>query len=141
METFSLKTTRQCEFIDITKHIRDSLERSNLQEGFGVIYLMHTTAGLTINDNVDPAVADDILLGLDRMVPANQEGFRHASKDSDAHIKASLMGSSLTLIVEHGKLALGRWQGIFLCEFDGPRERSVKITWMPLTAKDRGVFV
>jgi secondary thiamine-phosphate synthase enzyme len=136
-----LKTTRRCEFIDITKHIRDSLESCNLQEGFGVIYLMHTTADLTINDNVDPAVADDILLGLQRMVPANQEGFRHASKDSDAHIKAGMMGSSLAVIVEHGKLALGRWQGIFLCEFDVPRERSVKITWMPLMAKDRGVFV
>jgi secondary thiamine-phosphate synthase enzyme len=141
METFALKTTRQCEFIDITQRIRDSLQRSNLREGFGVIYLMHTTAGLTINDNIDPAVADDILLGLQRMVPPNQEGFRHASKDSDAHIKASLMGSSLTVVVENGKLALGRWQGIFLCEFDGPRERSVKITWMPLTPKDRGVFV
>jgi secondary thiamine-phosphate synthase enzyme len=127
--------------VDITDRVRESLERSNLLEGFGIIYLMHSTAGLTINDHLDPAVADDILLGLERMVPPHQEGFKHASKDSDAHIKASLMGSSLTVVVEKRKLALGRWQGIFLCEFDGPRERSVKITWMALQAVDRAGFV
>jgi secondary thiamine-phosphate synthase enzyme len=140
VETVTLKTTRRCEFVNITDRVRQSLEHSGLQEGFGIIYLMHTTAGLTINDHLDPAVAEDILLGLERAVPANQEGFRHASRDSDAHIKASMMGSSLTVVVENGELSLGKWQGIFLTEFDGPRDRSVKITWMSLPGTDRGVF-
>jgi secondary thiamine-phosphate synthase enzyme len=137
MDTFTVQSRQRSEFVDITQQLRDSLSRSAMLEGFGVVYVMHTTAGLTINDRLDPAVTQDIILGLDRLVPRGQEGFQHKDGDSDAHIKASLMGPSLTLVVEHGQLALGRYQGVFLCEFDGPRKRSVKVTWMAIQGEDR----
>lgn len=132
MDTFTVETTKRNEMIDITKELRASLEHAGMLQGFGVVYLMHTTAGLTVNDWRDPDVAHDVLLGLERAVPHVQEGFRHKSGDSDAHVKASMVGSSVTLIVEDGHLALGHWQGVFLCEFDGPRKRSVKVTWMAM---------
>jgi secondary thiamine-phosphate synthase enzyme len=136
METFTVQTRERCQAIDITDKIRESLARQGMREGLGLVYLMHTTAGLTINDRVDPAVMQDVLLGLERAVPRDQEGFRHKDGDSDAHLKASLMGSSITVIVENGTLALGRWQGVFLCEFDGPRPRSVKVTWISIRTSD-----
>ena len=137
MDTFTVQSKQRGELIDITAQIQDSLARANVLNGLGVVYLMHTTAGLTINDHLDPAVAHDILLALDRAVPRDQPGFEHRDKDSDAHTKASMMGSSVTVVVENGRLALGRWQGIFLCEFDGPRSRSVKIAWMSLERADQ----
>jgi secondary thiamine-phosphate synthase enzyme len=137
MDTFTVQTKERCELINITEQVQNSLKSSNVLNGFGVVYLMHTTAGLTINDYRDPDVAHDLLLGLERLVPSDQPGFWHKSGESDAHIKASLMGSSLTVMVERGELALGHWQGIFLCEFDGPRARSVKVTWMVLEAADK----
>jgi secondary thiamine-phosphate synthase enzyme len=111
MDTFTVQTRQRSEMIDITTQVRHSLSRSGVINGLGVVYLMHTTAGLTINDHLDPHVAHDILLALDRAVPRDQPGFLHADKESDAHAKASLMGSSVTLVVEDGRLALGRWQG------------------------------
>jgi secondary thiamine-phosphate synthase enzyme len=137
MDSFTVQTRQRDEMIDITDRIRASLERTAMRQGFGMILLMHTTAGLTINDHRDPAVAHDILLGLDRMVPRVQDGFQHKDGDSAAHIKSSLMGSGLRVLVEDGALALGHWQGIFLCEFDGPRQRSVKVAWMALSGEDR----
>ena len=136
MHTITIKTTQRCEMIDITQQIRDSLDRAGVPNGLGVIYLMHTTAGLTINDHLDPDVAHDILLALERAVPRDQPGFLHKSRESDAHVKASMVGSSVTVVVQNRQLALGKWQGVFLCEFDGPRTRSVKMTWMVLPASD-----
>lgn len=136
MHTITIKTTQRCEMIDITSEVHQSLARANVPNGLGVIYLMHTTAGLTINDNREPDVIHDMLLALERAVPRNQPGFRHANGDSDAHVKASMFGSSVTVVVQDGVLALGEWQGVFLCEFDGPRTRSVKLTWMALPSVD-----
>jgi secondary thiamine-phosphate synthase enzyme len=130
MDTFTVQSKQRGELIDITSLVKNSLSRAGVCNGFGVVFLLHTTAGLTINDHLDPAVAHDVLLALERAVPRDQPGFRHADGDSDAHAKASMVGSSVTLVVEDGQLALGRWQGIFLCEFDGPRTRSVKVSWM-----------
>jgi secondary thiamine-phosphate synthase enzyme len=137
VDTFTLRTRQRSELIDITDRVRGSLQRSAVQNGFGIVYLMHTTAGLTINDHLDPDVAHDILLGLEHAVPRTLPGFKHKAGESDAHIKASMMGSSVTVVVEDGELALGQWQGVFLCEFDGPRERSVKLTWMAVAPADR----
>jgi secondary thiamine-phosphate synthase enzyme len=130
MDTFTVQSNHRSEMIDITSLVKNSVSRSGVRNGLGVVFLLHTTAGLTINDHLDPAVAQDILLALERVVPRDQPGFRHADGDSDAHTKASLVGSSVTVVVEDGQLLLGRWQGIFLCEFDGPRTRSVKVSWM-----------
>jgi secondary thiamine-phosphate synthase enzyme len=132
MDTITLQSTQRCELIDITPRIKESLARSGMTSGLGVVSLMHTTAGLTINNNLDQEVANDLLLALERTFPRDMPGFRHPAMDSDAHVKASLMGSSITLVVQEGELVLGHWQGVFLCEFDGPRLRKVKIAWMHL---------
>jgi secondary thiamine-phosphate synthase enzyme len=129
MDTFTVQTQQRNEFVDITDQVRRSLQRSGLRDGSGVIYCPHTTASITINESYDPDVVHDMLLWLNRTVPHQQPGFRHGEGNSDSHIKASLVGSSATVIVEGGDLVLGRWQGIFFCEFDGPRTRSVHVKW------------
>jgi secondary thiamine-phosphate synthase enzyme len=129
MDTFTVQTQQRNEFVDITDQVRQSLQRSGLRDGSGVIYCPHTTASITINESYDPDVVHDILLWLNRTVPHQQPGFRHGEGNSDSHIKASLVGSSATVIVADGDLVLGRWQGIFFCEFDGPRTRSVHVKW------------
>jgi len=130
MDTFTVQTRRRNEFVEITEQVRQSLARAGLREGFGVVYCPHTTAAITINENADPDVVQDMLLWLERAVPQVQPGFRHGEGNSDSHIKASLVGSSATVIVENGDLLLGRWQGVFFCEFDGPRTRTVKMKWV-----------
>jgi secondary thiamine-phosphate synthase enzyme len=129
MDTFTVQTRQRNEFVDITDQVRQSLQRSGLRDGSGVIYCPHTTASITINESYDPDVVHDMLLWLNRTVPHQQPGFRHGEGNSDSHIKASLIGSSVTVIVAGGDLVLGRWQGIFFCEFDGPRTRSVHVKW------------
>jgi len=115
-------------FHNITPQVRDAVAQSKIASGIAVIYCPHTTAGITINENADPDVVHDLLLGLDRAFPDRSE-FRHGEGNSSAHLKASAMGSSATVIIEGGKLLLGTWQGIFFCEFDqsaghrSPRER------------------
>jgi secondary thiamine-phosphate synthase enzyme len=99
-----------------------------VKDGLVHLYVQHTTAGLTVNENADPDVPRDMLLALRKLIPQHGMGFRHGEENSDAHIKASLLGSSVTIPIQNGKLQLGRWQGIFLCEFDGGRERQVVIT-------------
>lgn len=127
METFEIKTREHNQFVDITPQVRAAVQQAKLKEGFCIVYCPHTTAAITINENADPDVAHDMLGWLKRAVPRQQADFRHAEGNSDAHIKASLVGSSATVIVERGELALGRWQGIFFCEFDGPRTRRVYV--------------
>lgn len=124
METIGIRTRYRVEFIDITDRVQDALGRLKVSDGFCYVYVPHTTAGLTINENADPSVHEDILAALDRIVPQDQS-YRHGEGNSPAHIKASLMGSSLTVFVEAGRLVLGTWQGIYFCEFDGPRTRRV----------------
>jgi len=116
------------ELVEFTDLVQGKLAASNAKNGIVVLYVQHTTAGLTINENADPDVPRDMLHALRTLIPQHGMGFRHGEENSDAHIKASLVGSSVTIPFEEGKLLLGRWQGIFLCEFDGGRERQVIMT-------------
>lgn len=115
-------------FIAITAQVAEAVRASALKEGVCHIFVPHTTAGITINENADPDVVTDMLAGLDKMVPLL--AYRHAEGNSRAHIKASLLGAAVTVPVADGQLQLGTWQGIYLCEFDGPRRREVHVTVM-----------
>lgn len=130
MDAFTVQTRRRNEFVEITEQVRQSLERAGVRDGIGVVYCPHTTAAITINENADPDVVHDMLLWLERVVPKDQPGFRHGEGNSDSHLKASLVGSSATVLVEDGRLVLGRWQGVYFCEFDGPRQRTVRVKWV-----------
>lgn len=130
MDTFTVATRERNELVDITSQVRQLLRKRSLQQGLAVVYCPHTTAAITINENADPDVVHDMLLWLERTIPQVQPGFRHAEGNSDSHLKASLIGSSATVIVDRGDLVLGRWQGIFFCEFDGPRQRTVHVQWI-----------
>jgi secondary thiamine-phosphate synthase enzyme len=118
---YSLKTFT-VDFIDITPSVRESVTKSGVLDGFAVIYCPHTTAAITINENADPDVVRDILLGLDKAFPDRGE-FRHSEGNSAAHLKASAIGSSVTVIIDEGCLLLGTWQDVYFCEFDPPRSR------------------
>jgi len=111
------------DFYNITSEVGEAVAKSGVQDGIAVVYCPHTTAGITINENADSNVVRDLLLGLDKAFPDRPE-FRHAEGNSTAHLKASTVGSSATIIVNEGKLVLGTWQGIFFCEFDPPRDRT-----------------
>jgi secondary thiamine-phosphate synthase enzyme len=125
LHTLKVRSHAREELVEFTKDVQDKLTASNQQEGVVVLYVQHTTAGLTVNENADPDVPRDMLHLFRTLIPQHGMGFRHGEENSDAHIKASLVGSSLTIPFSEGKLLLGRWQGIFLCEFDGARERQV----------------
>ena len=114
----------QDELIDITKKVEHIVLKSSHKQGVCYVFVPHTTAGITINENADPSVKSDILYGLGKIVPRDGD-YRHAEGNSAAHIKASLMGFSLTVFIEEGRLLLGTWQGIYFAEFDGPRTREV----------------
>lgn len=122
MHRFSVQTARRAEFVDITDEVRTAVKSSGIAEGVCVVFCPHTTAGLTINENADPAVVKDMSAALTRIVPADGD-YAHAEGNSDSHIKSSLFGPSLSIIVEDGALQLGTWQGIYFCESDGPRRR------------------
>lgn len=126
MTTLTLRTSRPVEMIDITRDVIAAVEKQGLSEGLVVIYTPHTTAAITINENADPDVSRDMLMELNKIVPL-QDGYRHAEGNSAAHIKSSLFGASETLILADGEPVLGTWQGIYFCEFDGPRRRQVHI--------------
>lgn len=127
MDHFEVRTRERAELVEITEQVRRALKQSGIRQGVCVVYCPHTTAAVTVNENADPDVVHDMLSWLNRAVPQEQPGFRHAEGNSDAHIKASLVGSSVTLLVENGDLVLGRWQGVYFCEFDGPRTRGVNV--------------
>lgn len=116
--------TGKTSMTDITSRVRDCIRRSGVRDGICVIFSMHTTAGITINENADPDVQRDMLYGLDRAFPIREE-YRHAEGNSHAHLRTSCVGPSVTVIVSDGEPVLGTWQGIYLCEFDGPRRRRV----------------
>ena len=126
MQVLKVQSNKREEMIEITREV--SLVLPETGDGVCVLFTQHTTCGLTINENADPDVKHDILLFLRETIPQFYNGFKHFEHNSDAHIKSSLMGSSVTVPFENGKLLLGRWQGIYLCEFDGPRERKVIAT-------------
>jgi secondary thiamine-phosphate synthase enzyme len=124
METLQVRTTSRIQFVEITGQVKDLIAKSGIHEGVAIVYVPHTTAGVTINEAADPSVVEDINATLSGLVPHHQN-YRHSEGNSDAHIKASFMGSSVTVIVSKGAPVLGTWQGIFFCEFDGPRSRKV----------------
>lgn len=128
MKTIRVKSTEREEMIEITGEVSNLLPENGA--GVCVLFTQHTTCGLTINENADPDVKHDMLLFLKNTIPQYYEGFRHFEHNSDAHIKSSLVGSSVTIPFENGQLLLGRWQGIYLCEFDGARERKVLIQFL-----------
>lgn len=118
---YTIKTERE-NLYNITAQVQEAVLKSKVQNGFCIVYCPHTTAGITINENADPDVVTDILLGLDKAFPDNEK-FRHAEGNSTAHLKASCVGASQNIIIKDGRLLLGTWQAIFFCEFDGPRLR------------------
>ncbi len=126
MYTINVKTTKNTEMIDITERIRELILRSDIKTGSCIIFVPHTTAGITINENADPSVTADILAYINKAIPV-KNNYLHMEGNSAAHIKASLFGPSQQIIVENGAPVLGTWQGIYLCEFDGPRHRRVYV--------------
>jgi len=127
METFTVRTRKHAEFVEITHQIREQLFQSGLDTGVVHVFVPHTTAGITMNENADPSVVHDILADLDRLVPQRQPYYQHLEGNSASHLKASLMGSCVRVLVDGGRLVLGTWQGIYLCEFDGPRTRKIHV--------------
>jgi secondary thiamine-phosphate synthase enzyme len=125
VHVLKVRSREREELVEITGEVRARLREAGAREGLCVLYVRHTTAGLTINENADPDVPRDMLHALRTLVPQHGMDFHHGEENSDAHIKASLTGASVTVPFHDGELLLGRWQGIFLCEFDGPREREV----------------
>jgi len=128
LKELSFSTTKKEQFLDITSSIKDTVKKSKIQQGICFIYVPHATAGITINENADPNVSSDILKALSQMVPEGDE-WKHDRIDNNAtaHIKSTIVGVSMHIPIKDGELMLGKWQNVFLCEFDGPRERKVII--------------
>ena len=125
-ESFQVKTSAKTDFIDVTRLVQEAIQKMGVKEGICFIFVPHTTAAITINENADPSVSRDIIMEINKIVPF-QDRYQHLEGNSPAHIKASLLGPSQIVFVESGKLVLGTWQGIFFCEFDGPRSRKVYV--------------
>ncbi len=124
MERITVKTTRRIELVDITDRIQQVVTKSKIKQGICFLFVPHTTAGITINENADPSVKQDIIGALNHLVPAGR-GYSHLEGNADSHIKSSLLGNCLHIFVEEGRLCLGTWQGVFFAEGDGPRNRQV----------------
>lgn len=124
MQSFSVSTRQRTEFVDITRKVESAVEAMGARDGVVTVFVPHTTAGVTVNEHADPDVMADMDAALERVVPW-RAGYAHAEGNAAAHVKASLMGSSAQVIIAEGRLRLGTWQGLFLCEFDGPRTRTV----------------
>jgi secondary thiamine-phosphate synthase enzyme len=122
MEEITVKTNSKIEMIDITRQVHEIVQRSTVKHGICIVFVPHTTAAITINENADPAVIKDIIKELNKIIPL-QNNYRHMEGNSAAHIKATLTGSSQTVIIKNGELQLGTWQSLFFCEYDGPRNR------------------
>ncbi|MFH1645218.1 MAG: secondary thiamine-phosphate synthase enzyme YjbQ [Candidatus Omnitrophota bacterium] len=123
---FSVQTNKTSELVDVTSQVRKIVSESGIDDGICVVYIPHTTACVCINENADPCVKSDISRTLEKLIPRDS-AYTHCEGNSDAHIKSSIIGSSRVVFIESNKLCLGRWQGIYLCEFDGPRMRRVKV--------------
>jgi secondary thiamine-phosphate synthase enzyme len=124
---FRISSKHRNQMIDITSQVSSVVSQSGITNGDVIIYCPHTTAAVTINENADPSVVHDILLTLEQLIPARRPGYRHSEGNSDAHCKSSLVGCSEQILVRAKALALGTWQGVFFCEFDGPRSRTVSV--------------
>ncbi|RMF68394.1 MAG: YjbQ family protein [Calditrichaeota bacterium] len=126
LKEFSIRTNQQVDFVRVTDQVQSIVDESGIKEGVCHVFVPHTTAGITINEGADPDVVRDIIMELNKVVPFD-DGYLHREGNSAAHIKSSLMGSSVTVFVQNGRLLLGTWQAIFVCEFDGPRTRRVLV--------------
>jgi secondary thiamine-phosphate synthase enzyme len=126
IQILQVRTSKQIEFLNITHPVQEAINRTGVEEGICFISIPHTTAAITINENADPSVSQDMIMELNKIV-SSEGPYQHREGNSPAHIKASLMGFSQSVFVESGKLVLGTWQGIFFCEFDGPRNRKVQV--------------
>ncbi len=135
METINVKTTKRCELVNITREVQRSVAESGTSSGMALVFVPHTTAGITINENADPDVVRDLAFALERAVP--NSGFAHGEGNSDAHTKTLMTGTSVSVIIEDSRLVLGTWQSIYLCEYDGPRHRKVYIKIMG--SQDRAI--
>jgi secondary thiamine-phosphate synthase enzyme len=127
LKTLTVRTSVRNEMIDVTERIGELITQLKVADGMVIVYVPHTTAAVTINENADPDVKADMLKKLSALIPQRDEGYAHAEGNSDSHVKTSLVGNSVTVLVEDGELVLGRWQGIYFCEFDGPRERELHV--------------
>jgi secondary thiamine-phosphate synthase enzyme len=136
MQILSVKTDRRTQLVDVTAQVQKVVAASGVGRGVCYLYVPHTTAAITINECADPDVARDVEGALDRLIPKTGP-FRHSEGNSDSHVKAVLVGTSQMVLVEDGKLALGRWQGVFFCEFDGPRDRRLQVKVVADEAKSR----
>jgi secondary thiamine-phosphate synthase enzyme len=125
--TDHLRTRQRSEMLDVTDRVQRHVDAHHLRTGMAIVYVPHTTAAATINENADPDVRHDILHKLESLIPRHESYYRHAEGNSDSHVKTSLVGNSVTVLIEDGRLVLGRWQGIYFCEFDGPRDRELHV--------------
>ena len=123
VQTETIKTTSRDQMIEITDRVQRLVKQNDVQNGMALVFVPHTTAAVTINENYDPDVKSDMLKKLETLIPKNESYYQHDEGNSDSHVKSSLVGSSVTVLIEGGKLVLGTWQGIQFCEFDGPRTR------------------
>jgi len=130
-KTISVETHAHSAFVEITTMIQTIVHESEIEDGIALIFVPHTTAGITLNENADPNVVRDMLTDLNRIAPDDQPYYRHFEGNSASHLKTSFVGNNLVIIIEGGKMVLGMWQGIYLCEFDGPRTRRVQIKIIP----------
>ncbi|MGA2137308.1 MAG: secondary thiamine-phosphate synthase enzyme YjbQ [Verrucomicrobiia bacterium] len=130
MNELIVKTNRHTEFVEITGDVQRLVDKSGVKEGVCICFVPHTTAGITINENADPDVVADMIYALDKAVPWKDAQYRHGEGNTAAHVKSSMMGHTVQVLVRSGKLQFGTWQGIYLCEFDGPRTRKV---WLSIT--------
>ena len=128
MEQFAVKSGSRNEMIDITGKVQDTVRALNMREGIVTVFCPHTTAGITINENADPSVTHDLLAKLEELIPKQENYYRHGEGNSDSHLKSTLTGVSEQVLVEDGSLVLGTWQGVYFCEFDGPRTRKVFVS-------------
>ena len=126
LEVLEFDTSKRNDLIDITAEVSAAVSRSRIENGLCCLYVPHATSGVTINENADPSVKLDIIKKLETMVPRG-ENYTHTEGNSDSHVKSSIIGTTLTMIIEDGNLILGTWQGIFFCEFDGPRSRKIYV--------------
>ncbi len=129
LKIIKIKSNKGTEFIDITSEIKNTVNESGIKSGICLVYVPHTTAGVTINEGADPSVAKDILKTLNKLIP-HSAGYAHMEGNSDAHIKTALVGTSQEIIIDKGRLLLGTWQAVFFCEFDGPRQRRVHVKFI-----------
>ena len=135
IQKLPVKTARRAEIVDVTHAIRRAVRAAGVTEGMAIVYIPHTTAAVTINENYDPDVKSDLLVKLEALIPKDETYYRHDEGNSDSHLKTSLVGNTVTVLIEAGEVVLGQWQGIQFCEFDGPREREMWVKIVDFRAK------